>query len=106
MSVSKMRKLTVVTPTKDADTMIKRLMKLKAVALRREEGDPPPAPDTQSGEAEKRLARIEEALGTLAKHSRRKKRLFAGQIPVSPDAFCTDGRYDTAWKVVDRKSVV
>ena len=101
MSVSKMRKLTVITPTRDADAMIKRLMKLKAVALRREEGDPPPAPDTQIGDAEKRLARIEEALGALAKYSRRKRGLFAGQIPVSPDAFCTDGRYDTAWKVVE-----
>ena len=101
MSVSKMRKLTVITPTRDADAMIKRLMKLKAVALRREEGDPPPALNPQIGEAEKRLARIEEALGALAKYSRRKRRLFASQIPISPDAFCTDGRYDTAWKVVE-----
>lgn len=101
MSVSKMQKLTVVTPTKDADAMLRRLMKLKAVALRREEGDPPPAPDEQISEGEKQLARIGEALNALTKYSRRKRRLFAGQIPISPEAFCTDGRYDTAWKVVE-----
>lgn len=102
MSVSKMRKLTVIIPAQDADAVLKQLMKLKAVALRREEGDPPPAaPDGQIAEAEKRLARIEEAMGALNRYSNRKRRLFAGQIPVSPDAFSTDGRYDTAWKVVD-----
>lgn len=106
MSVSKMQKLTVVAAKKDADAIIQRLMKLRAVSIRK--GDAASeellesfAPQTDVGSATARVARVEAVIPILAKHSRRRKQLFASQLPISPEAFRTDGRFDTAWKVVE-----
>ena len=106
MSVSKMKKLTVIATKKEADVIIQRLMKLRAVSVRKSDGAEKEltesfAPHTDVSGAAARLARVEEAIPVLAKHSRKRKPLFAAQIPISPEAYRTDGRFDTAWKVVE-----
>ena len=106
MSVSKMQRLTVIAATTDADAVIQRLMKLRAVSLERVEGEEADQLHTYGTSADVvgatvRLARVEAALSVLAKRSRRKKRLFAPQASISPEAYRTDGRYDMAWKVVE-----
>ncbi|MBE6702104.1 MAG: hypothetical protein E7585_01665 [Ruminococcaceae bacterium] len=107
MSVSKMQKLTVIATMTDADAIIQRLMKLRAVSIEKaSDGESKTvldsfAPHTDVGGAAARVARVEAVLPVLAKHSRRKKKLFAAQAPISPEAYRTDGRFDTAWKVVE-----
>ncbi len=111
MSVSKMLKLTVIAPTGEADTVLQRLMKLRAVSLRSEEADAADALQSFADKAhpeeiEARIARIETALPVLTKYSKRRRHLLASQIPISPEAFCTDGRYDTATKVVEETNKI
>ena len=105
MSVSKMQRLTVIATMKDADAIVQRLMKLRAVSIEKtSESVPLPdsyAPHTDVSGAAARVARIEAALPVLSKRSKRKKKLFAAPTPISPEAYRTDGRYDTAWKVVE-----
>ena len=107
MSVITMEKLTVIARATDADVILRRLMRLRAISLRRgEEIDGDSAPPrlvtgVGVGEAAERLSRIEAVLPVLARYSKRKKSLFGVQTQVSFDAFRTDGRFDTAWKVVE-----
>ena len=105
MSVTKMQKLTVIVPLADADTVMRRLMKLRAVSLTRTEADGEmlsmfPAEDSAAAEAAAKAARVDAALPVLTKRSRRKKQLFRPATPVAIAPFCQSGRYDKAWKTV------
>ena len=103
MSVSRMNKLTAVIPREDADALLRRLMRLKAVSLIDTdvgtEADGARMDTDVSGAAE-RVARVEAVLPVLAKHSTRKLTLFRQQVRVSHSEFRQDGRYDLAWKLV------
>ncbi len=104
MSVSKMEKLTAILPREDADALLRRLMRLRAVSLidTVDEDDASDAPALEadvSGAAE-RVARVEAVLPILAKRSTRKLSLFRQQTRVSHSDFRADGRYEFAWKVV------
>ena len=107
MSVIAMERLTVIAAATDADTIVRRLMRLRAVSLEKGETlDPEQVQQAVpfSAEVEQaadRVARIEAVIPVLARRSKRRKRLLGGQTPISFDAFRTDGRYDVAWKVVD-----
>lgn len=112
MSVIAMEKLTVVSTKEHADAIVRRLMRLRAVSLREsDEAELAQVPSSFAPEADTtavaaRIARIEAAHKALARYSKRKKRIFGGQIPISPDAFQTDGRRDTAQKVVDETNKI
>ncbi len=112
MSVIAMEKLTVISTKEHADAILRRLMRLRAVSLRRgDEAEPPRvsssfASDTDIAAAARRVARIEATIGALARYSKRRKRLLGGQVSISSDAFQTDGRSDTAWKVVDETNKI
>lgn len=102
MSVSKMEKLTAVVPREDADALLRRLMRLKAVSLigiDAEAGESEGIDADVSGSAE-RVARIDAVLPVLAKRSTRKLGLFRQPVRVSHSDFRADGRYDLAWKLV------
>ena len=112
MSVIAMEKLTVVSTKEHADAIVRRLMRLRAVSLRESDDAESAqvsdtfAPETDTAALTAQIARIETAHAALARYSRRRKRLLGGQIPISPDAFQTDGRRDTAWKVVDETNKI
>ncbi|MBQ8357824.1 MAG: V-type ATP synthase subunit I [Clostridia bacterium] len=106
MSVSTMKRLTVIATLNDADAILHRLMKLRAVSLEQAPADDREtldhyAPLANVSEASARVARVEGVIPVLAKHSRQRKKFFAPQAPISPEAFRTNGRFDTAWKVVE-----
>lgn len=113
MSVITMERLTVIAPLADADAIVRRLMRLRAVSLcKGEEIDGGkacaelPSPTGGVSEAAERVARIDAVIPVLARRSKRKKSLFGSQTPVSFEAFRTDGRFDTAWKVVDETNKI
>lgn len=112
MSVITMEKLTVIAPLSDADAIVRRLMRLRAVSLcKGEEIDGKGAaalfaPESSVSEAAERVSRIEAVIPVLARRSKRKKSLFGSQTPVSFEVFRTDGRFDTAWKVVDETNKI
>lgn len=107
MSISTMKKLTAILPREDADALVRRLMRLRAVSLieRTDEELPPLLPDGQEDSAAKaaaRAARVDAAIAPLVRYSDRKKGLFAHATQVSPEAFCADGRYENAWRIVEK----
>ena len=113
MSVITMEKLTVIAPLEDADAIVRRLMRLRAVSLRKgAEIDGGSAdtslslPKSSVSEAAERVSRIDATIPVLTRRSKRKKSLFGSQTTVSFEAFRTDGRFDTAWKVVDETNKI
>lgn len=111
MSVTSMKRLTVVAQKADADAIVQRLMRLRAVSLAPIEAqgsEPPPSLSTEAERAAAAAAvvRIEAVLPVLNRRSKRKKPLFAQQTPISFEAFRNDGRYDTALKVVDETAKI
>ncbi len=105
MSVSKMEKLTAVVPREDADALLRRLMRLKAVSLIDTDVGADTGGvgiDTDVSGASERVARVEAVLPVLQKRSTRKFTLFRQQLRVSHSDFCADGRYDLAWKLVEQ----
>ena len=108
MSVSKMEKLTAVVPHGDADALLRRLMRLRAVSLTDAGADVAPSTqlDTDVSGAAERVARVEAVLPVLQKRSTRKLSLFRQQLHVSHSDFRADGRYDLAWKLVEQTEKV
>lgn len=103
MSVSKMEKLTAVLPREDADALLRRLMRLKAVSLIDTDVGTDTGGagiDTDVSGASERVARVGAVLPVLQKRSTRKFTLFRPQVRVSHSDFRADGRYDLAWKLV------
>lgn len=108
MSVSAMKKLTVLASASDADAIVRRLMSLKCVEIRttaakdgltaldsaRYDGD--------RAKAERRLLEIRRALPILSAHTQRKSTLGRRVHRVSRAEFCADGRDGIAWRTVER----
>lgn len=106
MSVITMEKLTVLTLRKDTDTLMRRLMRLRAVAIDRKAGTPQEPgiqsyADSTPNEAAARVARIEQILPTLTKRSKRKKPLFGDAPSLSFDEFCASARKERAERAVE-----
>ncbi len=98
-----MEKLTAVVPREEADALLRRLMRLKAVSLIDADAGTDGGGaqiDTDVSGAAERVARVEAVLPVLQKRSTRKLGLFRQQIRVSHSDFRADGRYDMAWKLV------
>ncbi len=96
MSVSKMKKLTVLTHKKDTDALVSRLMRLRAVELRQGDGEELGISPVFSGlsgersELEGKIQNTEQALLLIRKYGG-KKGLRSVSIPFDPDAFGSSG---------------
>lgn len=104
MSVSKMKKLTVLAHRRDTDALLSRLMRLRAVELRQEEGDELSPVFTDLGgkraELERKIQTADGALTVLRKYGK-KKGLSTPPIPLDFDAFGKNGSYRRAGELVD-----
>ncbi len=106
MSISTMKRLTVLTPKVDADTLIRRLMKLKCVEISTTSTDEEGTLyrndcDTACVEAEKRVAAIAEAIPILDKYTVEKSPWRDKPINTSTGLFRKTGSYHAAWTVVE-----
>jgi len=106
MSVSTMKKLTVLAYSADAEAIVRKLMNLKCVQLQTVptgEGLLPPDTlenDRKKAEADRRLADIRRALPVLCKYTERKTGLGRVVHKVDRAAFCAEGRDIRAWETV------
>lgn len=105
MSISSMKKLTVFAHARDADRVVRRLMRCRCVdvAPRDAESDGLAAnlcEDERIEQAQK-VARITEALAYLHKHCG-KAPLVKMRQTVDQEAFCADGSQKEAWYAVER----
>lgn len=118
MSVSKMKKLTVVAPRQDADGLIRRLMRLGCVQIE-EIGDGEGnaklgrlPTDAGYAEDERRAARAEQAIRELRRYESRsrKKKWFTPPIPIDGETVTggqkdaeTESRIDEVLSLTERR---
>ena len=105
MSVCKMEKLTVVVPRENADALMRRLMRLRAVSLtdatKAQEERVLGSVQTEESAAAERAARVDAVLPVLQKRSKRKFSLFPAPHKCSFAEFRAGEQYTLAWKVVN-----
>ena len=103
MSVVNMKKLTVLVHRDELDPVIKRLVRLRCVEIRSEDGAEGLARlncDRARNELEASVSRINEAMVTLNKYSKRTRGLFSQKAKVSYDKFLSDGSAERAREAV------
>ncbi len=106
MSVSKMKKLTVLAHRRDTDLLLSRLMRLRAVELRQESDEDEALSliftelSVKRGETERKIQTADAALTALRKYGK-KKGLSPKPIPLDPDAFGKNGSYRQAAELCD-----
>lgn len=108
MSVSVMKKLTVLTPLRDADRLVRQLMRLRCVELRSVAVDDLPDGgrllrcdcEAARAEAERRVADVTAALALLDAYTVKAKPWRQKPIVTTAEAFRTTGSYDAACTVV------
>ncbi|MBQ8005820.1 MAG: V-type ATP synthase subunit I [Clostridia bacterium] len=105
MAILKMKKLTVYAHKRDADALMRRLMRLRCVELKRSEQmlDEPGesfVDEEKCGSIERRISEAAYAIDLLAQYSKRKKGLTSGRASVRLDKFYSDGSYKTACSIV------
>ena len=112
MSISTMKKLTVLAHASDADAIVRRMLHLKCVEIQRsmpEAGElaiERIESDGKQTEIRERLSRIEAAMPRLAKYSTRRGGLGRRVQRLDRAAFVADGRAERAWQVVERTLAV
>ena len=108
MSVSTMKKLTVLADTGDADAIVRKLMDQKCVDIRNTPAGQGLAPidlalvEQQRADAERLLQEIRRILPHLAKYTLRPSRIGRSLHEVDRAAFCHDGRRMRAIETVER----
>lgn len=108
MSISVMKKLTVISPSGEEDAVIKRLIRQRCVQVKTAQTDDYGYLlenlncDTRRNQVEKKIATLERILPVLAKRTQRKGKLGDKRLKVNRDEFISDGRYDAAWEVACR----
>jgi V/A-type H+-transporting ATPase subunit I len=107
MSISPMKKLTLILPRDDTDTVMRKLMYLRCVDVSKVSEDVPAGLVSYPGEDKvaeltKLLTDIKSAMQSLAKFSQRKKPMFAGRIKINLDDFISSGRYSLALETVNK----
>ncbi len=106
MSISKMKKLTVISPDGVADDILKRLIKLKCVEVRSAQGEEigyllrKMDCDDERSELQKKVAELENAIPELTKHSKRQGKLGDSRKKIDKDEFIACGAYEASWQVV------
>ena len=112
MSVSAMKKLTVLAYEADADAIVRKLMRLRCVEIRQAgtgEGLLPvqsAASDAKRAEAERRLLAIGRAIPHLAKYTTRRRGIGRTVHRLDTAAFVRDGRADAAWRAVEAANAI
>lgn len=104
MSVSQMKKLTVFVFHKDADRLLRNLMRLRCVQVERTEAGQLSCSncEVETLEARRRVDEVDAVLPILSKYSTRKLRFRRRVHTVDQQAFVEDGRAEQAWKTVKR----
>ena len=108
MSISTMKKLTVLAHTSDADAIVRRMLHLKCVQIQKsmpEAGDfalERIESDGKQTEIKERIAHIEAAIPRLAKYSTRRGGIGRRVQRLDRAAFVADGRAERAWLTVER----
>ena len=112
MSISTMKKLTVLAHSSDADAIVRRMLHLKCVQIQRsipEAGElaiERIESDGRQTEIRERMAHIEAARPRLAKYSTRRGGIGRRVQRLDRAAFVADGRAERAWEVVERTLAV
>ena len=109
MSVCVMKKLTVLAPQRDADRLVRRLMRLRCAELSAVPlGDLPDGGtllrydcDTARAEAERRVAAVTAALPLLDAYTVKAKPWNQKPIAVTAEEFRASGRFDAARRTVE-----
>ena len=108
MSISAMKKLTVLAHSSDADAIVRRMLHLKCVQIQRsipEAGElalERIESDGKQTEIRERIACIEAAMPKLAKYSTRRGGIGRRVQRLDRAAFVADGRAERAWRAVER----
>ena len=108
MSISTMKKLTVLAHSTDADAIVRRMLHLKCVQIQRsmpEAGElalERIESDGKQTEIRERMAHIEAAMPRLAKYSTRRGGIGRRVQRLDRAAFVADGRAERAWLAVER----
>ena len=108
MSISTMKKLTVLAHASDADAIVRRMLHLKCVQIQRsipEAGElalERRESDGKQGEIRERIAHIEAAIPQLAKYSTRRGGIGRRVQRLDRAAFVADGRAERAYLAVER----
>lgn len=106
MSISEMKRLTVLSPKTESDTLIRRLMKLRCVEMRHVPLDDDGTLlrndcDRARAEAETRVSKVAEAIPFLDKYTDEIPSWRDKPINTSTGLFRKTGSYHAAWAVVD-----
>lgn len=108
MAVIKMKKLSVFAHRRDADALVRRLMRLRCVELKQIDNADADAclleaygGEEKLSDLEKQLSRTTEALSLMSKYNASKKGLINKPISVRLDRFRTDGSYAKAVGIAD-----
>ena len=105
MSVSVMKKLTVIAPSGDEDAIIKRLMRSRCVEARSSHADDYGyllenlSCDSKLSETERKIAAIEKIIPVLVKRTKRVGLFGSKRLKINRDEFISSGRYDDAWRM-------
>lgn len=108
MSISAMKKLTVVTPKDEMQSVVRKLIKLRCVEVRQIEKGASDglwmknSYDAQKLALETLIADINYAMSVLNVYSSRVMGLGDGRIKVDRDEFVFDGSYKNAKEIVDK----
>ena len=112
MSISTMKKLTVLAHSSDADAIVRRMLHLKCVQIQRsmpEAGElslERIESDGKQTEIRERMAHIEAAMPRLAKYSTRRGGIGRRVQRLDRAAFVADGRAERAYLAVERTLAV
>ena len=112
MSISTMKKLTVLAHSTDADAIVRRMLHLKCVQIQRsmpEAGElslERIESDGKQTEIRERMAHIEAAMPRLAKYSTRRGGIGRRVQRLDRAAFVADGRAERAYLAVERTLAV
>ena len=108
MSISTMKKLTVLAHANDADAIVRRMLHLRCVEIQRSMPEAKELDleridsDGKQTEIKERMAHIEAALPLLAKYSTRRVGIGRRVQRLDRAAFVADGRAEKAWLAVER----
>lgn len=108
MSISAMKKLTVITPMDEMQAVVRRLVKLRCVEVRQidrsahEKLQIKSNYDAQKNAIEEILHQINNTLPVLNKYSTRAMGLGDSRLKVDRDEFILDGSYKNAKQIVEK----
>lgn len=108
MSISLMKKLTVITPQNEMQHIIRKLIRGRCVEVRQLDLDEhdgylkKKSYDTQRKELEAKISAIDRALPPLNKYSERRMGLGDGRVKINREEFLRDGSYDNSAAIVKK----